>query len=163
MKILFFITTVVFTLGSCNSSTNTNSTNSYKEDQYEKIGHTADNGELPKKAKDFLNAHFTDQKVKNVHHKKSPVAYGTFFEVELSDRTEVDFDKDGNWKEISNDRDIELPTLMLPDAIQKYLDTHYATIGVTSIDKDETGYELELINDVDLSFDLSGVFLRESR
>ena len=163
MKILFFITTVVFTLGSCNSSTNTNSTNSYKEDQYEKIGHTADKGELPKKAKDFLNAHFTEQKVKNVHQKKSPVAYGTFFDVELSDRTEVDFDKDGNWKEISNDRDIELPTSMLPDAIQKYLDTHYATIGVTSIDKDETGYELELITDVDLSFDLSGVFLRESR
>jgi len=66
MKILFFITTVVFTLGSCNSSTNTNSTNSYKEDQYEKIGHTADKGELPKKAKDFLNAHFTEQKVKSL-------------------------------------------------------------------------------------------------
>lgn len=163
MKILFFITTVVFTLASCNSPTNTDSTNSHKDDQYEKNDHTTDKDELPKQAEDFLNAHFTEQKVKNVHHKKSPVASGTFFEVELSDRTEVDFDKEGNWKEISNDRDIELPTSMLPDAIQKYLDTHYATIGVISIDKDENGYELELINDVDLSFDLSGVFLRESR
>ncbi|MBE8723190.1 PepSY-like domain-containing protein [Sphingobacterium pedocola] len=164
MKALFF-TVFVVVLSSCgNSANNPNSKNSPSSPSNEtNVSGAETKGELPAAASNFLTTYFNALQIKNVIHKKSPVADGTFFEVELSDLTEIDFDKNGNWVEINGDDNTKLPIDMLPSAVQGYLNAHYTGIGLTSIEKTDQGYELELNNGIEVYFDLSGNFLRESK
>jgi len=118
---------------------------------------------LPQTAKEFIDTHFTDLPILQVENKKSPITDGTVFEVTLADGTELDFDKDGEWRELNAEDGKTIPTAVLPKAISEYLNAQYAGTAVQSVDKELEGYAVELENDVDLLFDLEGNFLREDR
>lgn len=118
---------------------------------------------LPQAAKEFIEAHFSDLSIREVKNKNSPITNGTVFEVTLSNETELDFDKDGEWRELSAEDDEVLPMTVLPDSIRRYLDQHYAGVALQSVDKELDGYAIELQTDVDILFDLNGKFLREDR
>jgi hypothetical protein len=164
MKALLF-TVFVLVLSSCgNPAKNpTSKDRPLSSSNDASVSNMENKGDLPAAASNFLSTYFSSLQIINVIHKKSPVADGTFFEVELSDLTEIDFDKDGNWVEINGDDNTKLPIDILPSAVQGYLNAYYTGIGVTSVEKTDQGYELELNNDVELYFDLSGNFLRESK
>jgi hypothetical protein len=118
---------------------------------------------LPDNAKSFILEFFPSDSVQHVAAKKSPTAYGTFYEARLTSGTEVDFGKEGNWTEATAEKPNQIPTSFFPDAIKSYLEANYIGVGVQSIDKEATGYEVELINDIDLFFDTQGVFLRKDQ
>lgn len=118
---------------------------------------------LPEAANKFIADHFAGTAIVNTDQKMSPSADGTFFETRLADGTELDFDKEGNWKEISVKDQKNVPVSAIPEPIRTHLSANYPNIAVQVIDKESTGYELELANDVDLYFDLDGKFQREEK
>lgn len=115
---------------------------------------------LPHTAKQFIETHFPNATILHVENKQSPVTDGTVFDVDLSDKTEIDFDKDGEWREISTEGNVEIPIVVLPLQVQEYIKANYAGQAIKSIDKDIDDMSVELKNDVDLVFDLNGKFLR---
>ncbi|MGO1595368.1 MAG: PepSY-like domain-containing protein [Sphingobacterium sp.] len=118
---------------------------------------------LPQTAKQFIETHFADLTIRQVENKKSAITDGTVFEVTLSNQTELDFDKDGEWRELNAEDGETIPMAVLPNAIRDYLNAQYAGIELQSVDKELEGYALELTNDRDLLFDLDGNFQREDR
>lgn len=118
---------------------------------------------LPQAAKDFTSSHFSDLTIQQVETKNSMITNGTVFEVTLSNGTELDFDKDGEWREGSAEDGTHLPTAILPETIQTYLSSNHPNVTLQSVDKELDGYAIELSNDVDLLFDLEGNFIREDR
>ncbi|MEI5984117.1 MULTISPECIES: PepSY-like domain-containing protein [Sphingobacterium] len=122
-----------------------------------------DNGEIPDAAKKFIEQHFGTTAISKTEKKGVADADGTLYEVKLADGTELDFDADGNWMEISVEDQKNVPLSAIPTAIQDYLKTNHGNVAVHMIDKEPTGYELELANDVDLYFDLNGKFVREEK
>jgi len=115
---------------------------------------------IPHVAKKFIEEHFPNTTILHVENKQSPVSDGTVFNIELSDKTEVDFDKDGEWREISTEGQGLVPLAVLPARVQEYLKTNYAGQTVKSVDKEIDNLAVELTNDIDLVFDLDGKFLR---
>lgn len=113
---------------------------------------------LPASAKSVLAAHF-----------KAPVSVVKIdkgltgikeYEVVLTDGTEVTFDNGGNWDEIETSRQQSVPSSILPEGIRTYVAKHHAGIRVVGIDRERSGYDVELSNGVDLKFDRNGTFLR---
>lgn len=117
---------------------------------------------IPNAAKQFIKENFSTA-VMNSREKKSPKPTGTFYEVTLMDGTEIDFDVEGNWVEVDAADKGVLPISFLAAPIQDYLRTNFKDVGCKSVDKTEQGYELTLINSVDLYFDQSGNFIRQDK
>ena len=115
---------------------------------------------LPHTAKQFIETHFPSANIVHVDNKQNPTTDGTLFDVDLSDKTEIDFDKDGEWREISTDGNVEIPIVVLPLQVQEYIKANYPGQAIKSIDKDIDDMAVELKNDIDLVFDLNGKFLR---
>lgn len=115
---------------------------------------------LPHVAKKFIEEHFPNATIQHVENKQSPVSDGTVFDVDLSDKTEIDFDKDGEWREISTKDNVVVPLAVLPASVQEYINANYAGQNIKSVDKEIDVMAVELANDTDLVFDLDGKFLR---
>ena len=118
---------------------------------------------LPEGAKSFIATHFPEAGITKTEDKMSPSKDGTMHEAKLSEGTEVDFDKDGNWTEISTEGMVAIPLAVLPQAIQDHLNANFNGLAVQSADKEPTGYELELANETELFYDLNGKFIRQGR
>ncbi len=157
-----YILSSLLLLFSCSNAPQQNRTNSNSErtDKKEEIQQTTSQVVLPDSAQAFIQQHFESSASKYVKEKKSPKPEGTFYEVRLINDIEIDFGKLGNWIEVKAEGSHPLPTSFFPQKIQEYLNINYPNIDVESIDKDQNGYELELTNDFDLSFDRDGAFKR---
>lgn len=118
---------------------------------------------LPEAAQRFIGQHFKEASISKIEGKAAPSKDGTMYESKLSEGTEIDFDQDGNWTEISTEGTVAIPLAVLPQAIQDYLNANYNGLAVTSADKEPSGYELELANDTELYFDANGKFVRKGR
>jgi len=115
---------------------------------------------LPDIAKKFISEHFPNTTIIHVENKESPVTNGTVFNVEISDKTEIDFDKDGEWRELEAEDEVGLPITFLPSTTQQYLKSNYANIKVSAVDMEMNHIAIDLVNDMDLIFDKEGNFLR---
>ena len=114
---------------------------------------------LPATGNTFLEQHFTGVKVNNVKKEKEGLS-GTEYTVYLENGTRVKFDKSGNWEEVEAPDNIAIPTSFIPDNIVAYVAEHYPNIGINSIDKERNKYDVELVNGLDLEFNLAGEFVR---
>ncbi|RZJ32779.1 MAG: hypothetical protein EOO18_09845, partial [Chryseobacterium sp.] len=88
--------------------------------------------QMPANVKDFLAKYYPKATVAK-YESKTTLA-GKKYEVKLNNGAEIDFDKNGNWEEISDKQGVN-PAL-IPAKIQTYLDQKYKGIKVESIDKD---------------------------
>jgi len=127
---------------------------------YQEIGATASSviqdQDLPENVKAFLKKYYPDATVTAYEIKTIPE--GKKYEVKLNNGAEIDFDNDGNWEEISDKQGI--PEYIIPKNIQSYVSKTYPGIKIESIDKEQNKIKVELLNDLDLEFDLQGNFLR---
>ena len=82
------------------------------------------------------------------------------YEVILKDGTDVTFDRDGNWKAVETAQNKSVPKSMIMQAIVNYISQTQPGSHVTGIEKERTGYEVELSNGVDMKFDKQGTFVR---
>ncbi len=109
--------------------------------------------QLPAAAKTFVKNNFKGQTI--TYAEKDATSY----ECRLSDGTEIDFDRKGNWDTVESKSNKAIPSSLVPQAIQQYVKAKYPKQVITKIDKERYGYEIELSNDLDLKFSKKGKFI----
>lgn len=104
--------------------------------------------DLPKPAQIFLAKHFGN--VKALRVEKDVDDGQTAYEVNLKGNTEVDFDKKGNWEEVSG----KVPSAIIPTKIVKSVKNDYDGRRIVKIERERGGgYEIELSNGLDITYD----------
>lgn len=116
--------------------------------------YTTDVNALPENSRQFLATHFN--KIKVAHISIDRKWYGIKdYDVILTDGTEVEFRKNGEWKEVSN-RNIAIPSTILLAPIRDYVKTNFSTNYIVSVELDDRKYEVKLNNGMELDFDRNG-------
>ncbi len=69
----------------------------------------------------------------------------------LTDRTEIDFDKKGNWLEVDCKKSA-VPEALIPVPVKEYVKANFPREIITKIERGRTGVEIELGNDYSLKF-----------
>ena len=83
------------------------------------------------------------------------------YEVVLMDGTEIDFDSKGNWEEVSAKKGQVVPVSIIPGFAVNYLKSHnFVNEGVTKVERDRKGYEIELSTGLSFKFDKKGKFIK---
>ena len=109
---------------------------------------------MPVSARTFVSTYFAPAKVATVYKD------GSEYEVMLSDGVRIDFNKSGEWTDVDAPLNKELPTGFYPETIDTYLLANMYGAGINEISKERYGYDVELVNGIDLRFDSQGKFLR---
>lgn len=113
--------------------------------------------QLPAAAKTFVKQYF---KNRTVSLAKKDVDFGsTTYDVVLNSGTKIEFNAKGEWKEVDC-APAAVPSALIPSAIASYVKANYANCKIVKIERDRSGFDIELSNDVDLRFDKQGNFVR---
>ena len=72
------------------------------------------------------------------------------YEVDLKSGAEVDFQENGDWKEVKAARGNAVPAAIIPTAITKYVSTNFKGQSIVEISRKRGGYEVELSNGTEL-------------
>lgn len=116
--------------------------------------------ELPKESQQFLKQYFSHSSVgiakKDAEHGEKG------YEVILKDGTEVEFWKDGSYREVDGD-DKPIPTEFIPKEIKDYVAKHYPNEKITHIDYGHKDLDVDLTNKIDLEFTKDGKILKDKK
>lgn len=82
------------------------------------------------------------------------------YDVVLTDGSEISFDRDGNWDNVEVAKTASVPGGFVPRAVSEYVKKNHSGTRVVGIEKERSGYEVELSNGIDMKFDKSGNFVR---
>jgi len=113
--------------------------------------------ELPKAAQEFLQKHFSHTSIEVA--KKDAEHGEKGYEVKLKDGTEVEFWKDGSYREVDGGKN-PIPTAFIPDSIKDYIAKNYPNEKITHIDYGHKDLDVDLTNGIDLEFTKEGKFLK---
>jgi len=117
-----------------------------------------DQSQLPANARSFVTKYFSDATV--AHAVKDKEIAKTEYEVRLSDGSKMEFDGDGNWKEVESKTQSLSAMTFVPQSIRDYIAKNFPTHQIRKIEKSSQKYEVKLTNGLELEFDLNGKFLR---
>ena len=109
---------------------------------------TAD--KLPATAQTFINEYFPDSSVS--YAKKDKELTKTTYEVVLQDGSEIEFDSKGQWNKVDCKRNA-VPAALVPSVIAECVQSSFPGQLIVKIDKEHFGYEIELLNGLELKFD----------
>ena len=110
---------------------------------------------LPQAITAFIKQRFPNASIVGV---ESDYEHGGLeYDVYLSDGTQVDFDANQQWEKVESMRGV--PAFFVPQAIASFVRGRYQNLAITKVNKEYHGYDIELANGLDLSFDRSGRFL----
>ncbi len=114
--------------------------------------------QLPQTSQGFLNTNFSNNTVTNtkVDTKRNVVDE---YEVYLDNGVKVEFDRNGNWKEVDG-KGTAIPTEFINQNIVSYVNTQYPNAQIYKVEKERKGYEVKLTNGLELKFNHQGAFLR---
>jgi hypothetical protein len=113
--------------------------------------------ELPAPARDFIEKYFHGISVDKV--KKDSEHGEKGFEVILGDGTELEFWKDGSYREVDGDNK-PIPTGYIDQKIVDYIKKHYPNHKITHIDYGHKDVDVDLTGKLDLEFTKDGTFLK---
>lgn len=113
---------------------------------------------LPEAAQVTLSKNFK-AKVSVVKIEKT-LGHVNEYDVVLTDGTEITFDRHGNWDNVETANTSSVPKALVPDAITQYVASAQPGTRVVGIDKERSGYDVELSNGLDLKFNRAGQFVR---
>lgn len=106
---------------------------------------------LPQNSKEFIKKYF-----------KAPVGIvqqdKNSYEVYLSDGTELEFSKDGSWKEIES-KIIPIDLDILPANIANIIKNEFKDIKAREIEKKINYYKIKLVNNIKVLIDFNGTIL----
>ncbi len=110
--------------------------------------------QLPVASREFIKKHFPEAKMAfaTVEGRLWPS-----YDVIFTDGTKMEFDSDGQWKDIDCKYSYVPEAVMLPKIVEFYKQI-YPEARVKEIERDRSGYELRLDNRMELHFDLRGNF-----
>lgn len=112
--------------------------------------------QLPASAQTFITAHFPKHKV--AYAKEERDLMKVSYDVVFSDGTKLEFDKNGEWKEVDT-KPATVPSAIVPERIATYIRTHYPDAAIVAIDRTPRKYEVELSNGLDVKFDIRYNFI----
>ena len=104
---------------------------------------------LPKKAQLFIDSNFKNSKITYVKDERDFLERS--YEVLFADGTKVEFDRNGEWKEVDCRRS-SVPTAIVPAKILNYVNNSYPGVKVIQIERDRIDYEVKLSNNLELTF-----------
>lgn len=113
--------------------------------------------ELPPGAEDFISKHFPKATISIAKKDREHGEKG--FEVILSDGTEVEFWKDGKWREVDG-HGKPIPTAFIAPSIVEYVAKNYPNNKITHIDYGHKDVDVDLTGKIDLEFSKEGKFLK---
>lgn len=112
--------------------------------------------DLPVGAKQFITNNFGSDNILTVEYDRD--IKGAEYEVKFNNGAEVNFDKNGNWDEISVPSGIN-PDLV-PEKVQTYVKAHHPHALIVSMDKDKREFDVDLNSGLELVFDTNYDFIR---
>lgn len=136
MKKLFFITLAILSLGFTTAKADNDRVISKEK--------------LPAKTQKFISTHFAGLKISYVKEERD--LFDKNFQVVFTDGTKLEFHRNGEWKEVDC-RYSQVPSVIVPDAIKRYVSENYPGEKVLQIDRDRNDYEVKLSNRLELTFD----------
>jgi hypothetical protein len=110
-------------------------------------------GELPAEAQNFIKKYFETNEV-SYAKVEDKLFDRKNYEVVFVDGSKVEFNKQGEWKEI-NCKFKEIPAGIVPQKIVDYVKVNFLNCKIIEIDRNSRDYEIHLSNDIELKFDLS--------
>lgn len=136
MKKLFFITLAILSL----------SFSTAKADNDRVISKE----KLPANTQKFISAHFASLKISYVKEERD--LFEKNYQVVFTDGTKLEFQRNGEWKEVDC-RYSQVPSVIVPEAIKRYVNENYPDEKILQIDRDRNDYEVKLSNRLELTFD----------
>ena len=137
-----------FTTVSCNNDDDTNTTQ------------TVELNTLPTEGKNFVTTYFSGIEIARIEKHSPAKVDGTMYEVDFVNRDEVDFDQNGTWLKVEAEGNRPIPTGFRVPSIVSYFKMNYPSLEMHQIERKYDGFEVELTNDLDLIFNLTGEFIR---
>ena len=116
--------------------------------------------ELPKPAQDFLKKHFNNREIDVV--KKDAEHGEKGYEVKLKDGTEIEFWKDGSYREVDGGKK-PIPTAFIPALVKDYVSKNHPNEKITHIDYGHKDLDVDLTNNIDLEFTKEGKILKDKK
>lgn len=116
--------------------------------------------ELPQPAQEFLKKHFSNTSIDVV--KKDAEHGEKGYEVKLKDGTEVEFWKDGSYREVDGG-DKPIPTAFIPQSVKDYVAKKHPNEKITHIDYGHKDLDVDLTNKIDLEFTKEGKILKDEK
>ena len=105
---------------------------------------------MPHKAQKFIKDHFGTHQVAMA--KMETDFLSKSYDVIFTNGDKVEFDKKGEWTNIDCEYS-SVPSDVIPAAIHAYVNKNYPNAKVKQIEKDRKGYDVELTNGWDITFD----------
>ena len=108
---------------------------------------------LPEATRTFISQYFSGLDIVTAYKDRDDGVIS--YDVRLSDGTEIDFDRDGEWLEVDCD-EAPVPLGVIPSYVSEYLKAHYPDAYVTKIERKRREVEVDLSNDWSLTFNTKG-------
>lgn len=113
---------------------------------------------LPAISKQFIKKHFPNDKISYVVIDVDGLR--TTFEVMLTNGKEIEFYKNGDWKEIDGKK-LAIPESIIAPSILAHISENFENdVYVVQIEKKFWGMEVELSNKLEIDFTSKGKFIR---
>jgi len=114
--------------------------------------------ELPQTSQRFISDHFSDYTLYYIIKKVKITK--TKYKVRFRERLEIEFDEQGNWKEIDGKK-MAIPTKFIQKKIGDLITEKFPNADITKIEREKSGViEVKLSNSLELTFNSQGDFLR---
>lgn len=82
------------------------------------------------------------------------------YEVIMTDGTEIEFDRSGNWKNVETSIKSSVPNGFIPKEAMTFINSKHNGKKVVGIEKKRYGFEIELSDGIDIKFDQNGKFIK---
>lgn len=107
--------------------------------------------QLPNRSQQLIKEHFGELSIALVKMERD--FFDKSYEVIFTNGNKVEFDRKGNWKDIDC-KHTEIPNEIIPSQIRSYISQNHPNVKIVKIEKeDRNRYEVDLANNVDLTFD----------
>lgn len=110
--------------------------------------------ELPQVSRNFLNNYFNGNKVSHIKIDKDLLLVDSY-DVILTDGTSVEFNRDGEWKEVKSFQQ-NIPDTLIPAEIRQYVSQNYPGQKIMTVERGKRKVSIDLANGLELKFDLNG-------
>lgn len=118
--------------------------------------YSIDRKDLPEAAQSFLKEHFPKATIGMIKVDKH-LLKKTDYDVKLVNGTKIEFSNSGKWTSVDC-KTREVPEGIIPKPIRTYVKKNFPNVKIVKIEKTSTKYEVELSDDVELTFNLLGQF-----
>ena len=109
--------------------------------------------QVPAEIQSFVQQYFPG---KTISYAERDLEWFTYkYDVVLSDGTELNFDTDNEWDKIDT-KLAAVPATLVPAPIATYVNTNFPGVAITKVDKEFSGYDVELANGLELKFNKQG-------